>query len=150
DEPPGSKKQSGGVTGPEGGEVRVTVTSRGEVSRGEVQLLKPGKRLIPPHEQTEHKWFTDSPPAGAMADGTWQTKRVGGQDAHTEPAAEGTHAHWFHADPSGHPVREGDCLFTYVHVSAEQRPRGLLLKWHDGKNWDHGAFWGDDVFALEG
>ena len=118
DEPPGGKKQTTGVIGPEGGEVRVTVDSRGEITRGEVQLLKPGKRLIPLHEQSEHKWFTDAPPTGATPDGTWQTKRVGGQDAHTEPAAEGAHAHWFSADPTGHLVREGDYLFAFKKSAA--------------------------------
>ena len=133
------------VTGPEGGAVEVTVRARGEVARGEVQLLVRGKRRLAVHEQTELPWFDGKLPAGTEKDGTWQWQEVDERNAHTEPPAIGSHGHWFWGAPVGHAVAAGDDLFAYVHVSRKDPPQTILLQWHDGNGWEHGAFWGADL-----
>jgi hypothetical protein len=132
------------VTGPEGGEVEVRVEAQGQVAAGEVQLLRPAVRRIPREQQAERTWFEDKVPFGATADGTWNWERRDSRPVHTEPLAIGTHGHWFQGDPIGHPINNGDILFTYVKVSGQHPPETILLQWFDGESWEHGAYWGAD------
>jgi hypothetical protein len=62
--------------------------------------------------------------------------------AHTEPAAIGLHSHWFDGDPAGLTVQPGDTLFANVWVPPGQEPDTIMLQWHDGEGWEHGATWG--------
>jgi hypothetical protein len=130
------------VTGPEGGEVEVRVEARGQIADGAIQMLKPAMRPIPRHEQTERVWFEDKIPFGATTEGTWQWEPHDGRPSHTEPVALGTHRHWFSAAPSGHVVGSNDILFAYVFIPAQTAPETIMLQWHDGDSWEHGAFWG--------
>jgi hypothetical protein len=132
------------VTGPEGGEVELRVEARGQVATGAIQLLKPALRPIARKDQSERVWFEDKAPFGATAEGTWERRRHEGRAIHTEPPAIGTHRHWFQGDPVGHTVENGDVLFAYVYLSAHQPPETILLQWHDGESWAHGACWGAD------
>jgi hypothetical protein len=130
------------VTGPEGGEVEVLVQAQGQVAAGEVQLLKPGVKPIPAHAQVEHPWFEDKLPFGVSTEGNWTWERRQSNPVHTEPVALGTHGHWFQGDPVGHPVAPGDVLYTYVYLDPQHTPETLLVQWHDGDGWEHGAYWG--------
>src|SRR5260370_12285721 len=94
-EPRVSPPQAPEVTGTEGGEVEVIVRTQGEIARGAVQLMVRGKRLLKPHEQTERVWFDGKLPEKANKDGTWEWQEVDERSAHTEPAALGSHGHWF-------------------------------------------------------
>jgi hypothetical protein len=132
------------VTGPEGGKVEVTVQGAGDVAVAEVQLLEPALRPIPREKQQERAWFEDKLPVGAGRGGTWSWQTVDKRLVHTEPAALGTHAHWFHNDPVGVAVGKGDVLFAYVKLPADQKPEAVMLEWHDGDGWEHRAFWGAD------
>jgi hypothetical protein len=132
------------VTGPEGGEVEVVVQAQGQVASGEVQLLKPGIKPIPAHAQVEHPWFEDKLPFGASQEGNWSWERRQNNHVHTEPVALGTHGHWFQGDPVGHPVAPGDVLYAYAWIDPQHPPETLLVQWHDGEGWEHGAYWGAD------
>ncbi len=140
-EPRPNPAQTTEVAGPEGGEVEVIVRSHGEVARGEVQLLKPGTRQIPPKEQVERVWFDDKPPTGAGAEGTWEQVRQGGQLGH------GPQSHWFQGDPIGQIVQSGDHLFAYVYLPKSGAAKAVFLQWDTGDStWSGGAFWGEDLF----
>jgi hypothetical protein len=132
------------VTGPEGGEVEVRVQAQGQVATGEVQLLRPAVKLIPAHAQVEHAYFEDKLPFGVSAEGNWTWERRQNRQVHTEPVALGTHGHWFQGDPVGQAVTAGDVLFAYVYVDPQHPPETLMVQWHDGDGWEHGAYWGAD------
>lgn len=132
------------VIGPEGGEVEVRVEARGQVAEGDIQMLRPALRSIPRQDQEERVWFEDKVPFGATAGGTWNWVRREGRSAHTEPTAIGTHRHWFQDAPSGHVVGNNDILFAYVFIPAKDAPEAIMLQWHDGESWEHGASWGAD------
>jgi hypothetical protein len=148
-EPHPTPPQVAQVTGPEGvkddpGEVEVVVTAQGDVDRGEIQLLKPAVQAIPRERQTERAWVEDKIPFGAAADGTWEWEKRDRRMVHTEPVDIGTHRHWFEGDPVGHTVNKGDLLFAYVFIPADHPPETIMLQWHDGQGWEHGAYWGAD------
>jgi hypothetical protein len=149
-EPRPTPPQATRVTGPEGGEVEVTVCAEGQVAAGEVQLLTHGQRQIPAEEQVERVWVADKPPAGATPEGTWAAESRSGRAAHTEPPAVGPHGHWFQGDPAGHAVTPGDILFAYAYLSPSALPESILLEWNDGDGWEHRAYWGQDLFRLQG
>jgi hypothetical protein len=141
--------QSGDVTGPEGSDVEVVVQAEGDVQEGEVQILKPGTRRVEVKDRSERVWFEDRLPAGAQIEGTWEwDAQTFQRPAHTEPAALGTHGHWFHGATTGFPVQPGEDLFTYVYVVPGHEPEALMLQWHDGDHWEHRAYWGDDKINL--
>jgi hypothetical protein len=137
------------VTGPEGSEVEVIVQSEGQVAEGEVQILEPRRRNPAIKERPDRLWFDDRLPPGAQTDGTWQWDgEKHGRLTHTEPAALGTHGHWFQDTPAGFPVAKGETLFTYVFLVPEQKPEALMVQWHDGTGWEHRAYWGADVLHI--
>jgi hypothetical protein len=145
-EPRRNSPQTTEVTGPEGSQVEVIVRSQGEVAAGDVQLLLPGKRTLPEAEQIERVWLTEKPPSNATAGGTWnEEEKHAGRPAHTEPSAPANHRHFFQGDPAGHVVQAGDHLFAWVYLSRKDAPRTIMLQWHDGDGWEHGAFWGEDL-----
>jgi hypothetical protein len=45
-------------------------------------------------------------------------------------------------------VAPGDVLFAWVLVDPCNPPRELLLQFHDGANWDHRAYFGNDLLAA--
>jgi hypothetical protein len=143
-EPHPTPPQAVEVTGPEGGEIELRVEARGQVAEGEIQLLRPAMRPIARPNQVERVWFEDKLPFGATTEGAWSWERRDGRPVHTEPQAIGTHRHWFQGDPVGHVVGAGDILFVYVRVSEQHPPETIMLQWHDGEGWEHGAYWGAD------
>ena len=130
------------VVGPEGGEVEVVVAAEGQPAAGDVQLLAPGTRRVPPEEQAERAYVEDRPPVGASVEGFWNTQTAAQQTGHTEPPAVGLHGHWFQGDPTGQAVAAGDVLFAHVYLPAAHRPEAVVLEWHDGDGWEHRAVWG--------
>jgi hypothetical protein len=143
---------------PEGGSIEVVVAAKGDVASGEVQLLRRATQRIPEHRHKERAWFPASSsargeqlrlPVGAQAELTWNWEEHQKQIVHTEPAALGTHRHLFHSDPTGFVVGTGDVLYAYVSIDSDPKnaPAEILLQWHDGKSWDHGAYWGPNVIA---
>lgn len=45
-------------------------------------------------------------------------------------------------------VAPGDLLFAWVLLDPCNPPRELLLQFHDGANWDHRAYFGEDLLAA--
>ena len=144
-EPLVGSTQTADVTGPEGSAVEVVVTAEGDVAEGEIQWVKAGMRREETKQIREKVWFADKLPAGAAVEGTWHwDAETHGRPAHTEPAAAGTHQHWFSSASEGLAVQPGESLFAYVFIEPEKKPETIMLQWHDGQDWEHRAFWGKD------
>ncbi len=131
--------QVANVSGPAGSTVEVIVQAKdNDVKEAEIQFL-------------DRVWFDDKLPAGAQMEGSWSwDRKFHGKIAHTEPAADGTHQHWFQSATQGFVVQSGESLFAYVYLVPEHLPEAIMLQWHDGTDWEHRAYWGADAIKLHG
>ncbi|HJT33988.1 MAG TPA: hypothetical protein VJ783_18225 [Pirellulales bacterium] len=137
------------VTGPETSAVELHVKSEGDVAEAEIQLLEVAWEKSPVAERDERVWFETKIPEGAVAEGNWQWDNEKLKcPAHTEPPAAGVHGHRFHTAPVGFQIEPGEYLFTWVYIVPDQRPETIMLEWHDGQNWEHRAYWGDDKIGV--
>ena len=137
------------VTGPETSAVELQVKSEGDVAEAEIQLLEVAWEKADVSERDERIWFESKIPEGAVAEGNWQWDNEKLKcPAHTEPPAGGVHGHRFHTAPVGFQVEPGESLFAWVYLPPDQRPETLMLEWHDGQNWEHRAYWGDDKIGV--
>lgn len=133
------------VTGPETSGVEVRVESEGDVAEGEIQLLDVAWEPVAVTDRSERVWFERKVPEGAVSEGNWQWDAEKYQrPTHSEPPAAGVHGHRFHTAPVGFQVEPGEYLFAWVYIAPEQKPETIMLEWHDGQNWEHRAYWGDD------
>jgi mono/diheme cytochrome c family protein len=106
----------------------------------------------------EEVWLDDDLPPGAKASGTggadawkWITKSEGpvfsGERAHTQ-TGEGKQLQHYSIGATK-PLRVGpdDILFTYVYLDPKTPPREIMMQWNNG-DWEHRAFWGDDLIQY--
>lgn len=137
------------VTGPETSAVELQVKTEGDVAEAEIQLLEVAWEKAAATERDERVWFETKLPEGAVAEGNWQWDNDKLKcPAHTEPPAAGVHGHRFHTAPVAFQVEPGEHLFTWVYLVPDQRPETIMLEWHDGQNWEHRAYWGDDKIGV--
>jgi hypothetical protein len=149
-EPRYGPPQLADVTGPLGSTVEVEVQSQGAVAHGEIQLLQTRPVRVPLLQRPERIWFQERLPRGAKKEGRWDWDfRLLARPAHTEPAASGVHGHGFTGARVPLVVRPGEFLFALVYIDPKARPEAIMLSWHDDKDWEHRAYWGDDRF-IEG
>lgn len=147
-EPRFSRAQTADVSGPIESTVKVTVQVEGDASEGEIELLQRQSKLVEVLDRPERVWFRDEMPSGAKPHGTWEyDEELIGSRAHSDPAAGEQHNHGFEAAPIGFEVRPRQSLFVEVYLQPEQMPETVMLKFHDGTNWEHRAFWGEDKIA---
>ncbi|MEX2559650.1 MAG: hypothetical protein WD403_07030, partial [Pirellulales bacterium] len=149
-----ASRQSIDVTGPEDSQVELRVGVEGQAVEGEIQILESRQESVPVSERGERVWFVDKIPAGAVPEGNWQWERKrwdadeSERHTHGEPPAAGVHGHLFHSARIPFEVRPGEHLFAYVYVPADQLPETIMLQWHDGQNWEHRAYWGQDKIGV--
>ena len=137
------------VTGPESSEVEVQIASLGDVAEGEIQLLDVAWKPIAADDRQERVWFESKVPEGAVSEGNWQWEaEKHGRLAHTEPPAAGVHSHVFHTARVGFRVEPEEWLYAWVYIPPEAKPESILLQWHDGQNWEHRAYWGEDKIGV--
>jgi uncharacterized repeat protein (TIGR01451 family) len=112
----------------------------------------------------EFIWFDDALPTGAVkrgdSDGDWYWVEANpgafsGTKSHQSKNVaqlEVAHQHYFDSATAKLPVNAGDKLFTYVFLDVNSMPREIMLQWHDGNNWEHRAYWGQNNigFGIEG
>lgn len=147
-EPRVGPPQAADVTGPEGSAVEVVVRAGGSVAEGEIQLLGSRPKQAAVVDRPERTWFQERLPDGAAPEGRWDWDfRLLGRPSHTEPPAAGVHGHRFANAAAPFQVRSGENLFALVYIHPNQKPDAIQLSWHDGKDWEHRAFWGDDKFT---
>ncbi len=84
--------------------------------------------------------------AGSLAEGAFNDQQKAATDelAKVETLLKGVHGHLLYSAPLGFEVRPGESLFAYVQIKPGEEPESIMLKWHDGENWEHRAFWGAD------
>jgi hypothetical protein len=135
--------------GPVGSEVEVVVDVAGQAVSGEIQLLAPVTKMRPVADRRERVWFDGKIPDGARAEGNWQWDyALKFRAAHTDPAVAGQHGHGFQGAPAAFEIRPDDVICTYVFVVPGQEPEEIMLQFHDGKDWEHRAFWGADKIQV--
>jgi hypothetical protein len=145
--------QAAEIAGPEGtpddpSYVEVVVQADGDVTEGEVQILRSETRKVPVKDRSERVWFDKELPAGAQPGVVWNWNHgafVQRSHTHTEPPATGEHGHWFAGLPAGFQVQPGEHLFAYVYLMPDHLPKTIMLEWHDGAGWEHRAYWGEDL-----
>lgn len=103
-------------------------------------------------QRKDFVWIEDELPESAKAsdaDGGWQfVSGVGyptykGVKSHRR-SAKGSEQHFFTEAKSKLVIGSGDTLFTYVYIDPINPPKSIMLQFH-GKDWEHRAFWGEDV-----
>jgi hypothetical protein len=76
----------------------------------------------------------------------WGPPPVGG--GHRSTLAAGQHQHYFSSATATFGAG-GQDLFCWVCLDPDHPPRTLMLQWHvAGGNFEHRAFWGEDLIAL--
>jgi len=144
-EPKLGPAQSPDVTGPRDSTVEVTVDVQGDASEGEIELLEQRVTMVEVQDRRERVWFTDEIPSGAKKQGDWQIdETLIGSRGHTDPPKGDAHLHGFEGAPIPFELLAGESLFAYIYLDPNQMPESVMLKFHDGKNWEHRAFWGAD------
>ena len=137
------------VTGPETSEVEVQISSEGDVAEGEIQLVDVKWEPVPVADREERVWFESKVPDGAVSEGNWQwDAEKHARPTHSEPPAGGVHSHLFHTARVGFQVEPNEWLFAWVYVVPDQKPEAIMLQWHDGQNWEHRAYWGEDKIGV--
>lgn len=137
--------QSLDVTGPRESTVEVRLDVEGDASEGEIVLLEQQTRAIAVTERPERVWFRDEMPAGAAKQGDWLWDETAIKArAHTDAAKADGHGHGFERAPTSFVVQPEESLFAYVYIPPDQVPETIMLKFHDGSNWEHRAYWGAD------
>lgn len=129
-----------------------------------VSIFVASSGALPPHllvfdgpvTASETVWFDDALPAGAVArttggdSWTWVTDNpVSGTKAFQTILSPDLHEQFFAwAQPL--TLAAGDRLFAWVFLAdtGPQRPRELMLSWFDGGNWEHRAYWGENLIAF--
>jgi hypothetical protein len=104
------------------------------------------------HERGDYVWIEDELPPRAKAsdaDGGWQFVSGSGYPTYKgnkshRRSANGSEQHFFTEAKSELLIGNGDTLFTYVYLDPIKPPKSIMLQFH-GKDWEHRAFWGDDL-----
>ena len=79
----------------------------------------------------------------------WGPPPPGG--GHRSALIAGLHQHFFDGATTAPPfsARAGEKLFVWVCLDPDNPPRSLMLQWHvQGGDWNHRAWWGEDLIAL--
>ncbi len=147
-EPKIGPPQAADVSGPAGSTVEVKIESHGNVAAGEIQLLAARPTRIVVSDRSERIWFQERLPDGASPEGRWDWDfRLLARPAHTEPGSAGVHGHRFQNAHVAFDVRPNENLFAMVYIAEKAKPEAVMLSWHDGRDWEHRAYWGEDRFS---
>ena len=148
-EPPAGPPGIPDVTGPEGSAVEVVATATGDVAVGEIQWLDTQAKSVEVTERPERVWqLLEFIPQGIGQEGNWQwDHKLRAKPAHHDGAGEGHRSHRLVNAPAGFTAAPTDMLFAYVYIPPDQKPAALMLEWHDGRDWEHRAYWGEDKFG---
>ena len=91
-------------------------------------------------------WNHDQDAIDAETLAPWGPPPAGG--GHRSGLAAGLHQHLFEAATAPLEIA-ADPLFCWVYLDPDTPPRTLMLQWHAaGGDWEHRAYWGDNLIAL--
>ncbi len=112
-------------------------------------MIKPPEDIV---------WIDDDTPAGAQLQGDgagWQWGQAPQQPVQSgkrsmKRTGPGLHQHYFTGAQKPLLIRSAaDRLFAYVYLDPKNPPKAVMLQFNDG-NWEHRAYWGEDVCFLAG
>ncbi|MFP6763873.1 MAG: PSD1 and planctomycete cytochrome C domain-containing protein, partial [Planctomycetaceae bacterium] len=106
----------------------------------------------------ERIWIDDDLPPGAQAlgNGSGAQKFVFvSKPAHpvfsgrrsSMRISQGRGQHLIQNTQPGLAINRAARLFTYVYLDPENPPQQLMLQWHDGRSWEHRAYWGGNLIG---
>ncbi|HNQ03536.1 MAG TPA: hypothetical protein PKH69_02885 [Thiobacillaceae bacterium] len=93
-------------------------------------------------------WRDDSLALEAETLSPWGEPPPGG--GHRGTLMGGVHQHFFDGAREPFVVNAGESLFAWVYLDPDHPPRALMLQWHSGGNWEHRAYWGEDLIPFGG
>ena len=77
----------------------------------------------------------------------WGPPPAGG--GHRSALRAGAHQHYFDSATETLVPAAGESLYVWAYLDADQPPRTLMLQWHlAGGDWEHRAYWGEDLLPL--
>jgi hypothetical protein len=99
-------------------------------------------------------WVEDGLPAGAIAAAVndawnWISSNpapFSGSLAHQSNIFPDLHQHYFDSATNTLNVNAGDMMVAYVYLDPANPPSELMLQWNDG-NWEHRAYWGQNLIG---
>jgi len=74
----------------------------------------------------------------------WGPPPAGG--GHRSSVNAGEHQHYFRGATETLKVAAGDRLYCWVHLDPDNPPSTLMFQWLSG-NWEHRAYWGDNLIG---
>jgi hypothetical protein len=117
------------------------------VDYAEVDPMKPVETPAP----REIVWIDDALPKGAQPGGgkAWDFVAAPQYPVHSggkslRNSFKGLGQHYFEKAQPGLKIGEGDKLFAHVFLDPKALPKTIMLQFNDG-NWEHRAFWGEDL-----
>lgn len=75
----------------------------------------------------------------------WGEPPPGG--GHRSALRSGLHQHFFDGAAPPFTIQTDESVFAWVCLDPEHPPRTLMLQWHSGGNWEHRAYWGEDLIG---
>ena len=104
-----------------------------------------------PAEPSDFVWIDDAAPDGAKLEGNtpWNFVDASEHPVHhgekaTYRQANGLSQHFFTGASQTLTIGQGDRLFAYVYLDADNPPKEIMLQFNDGSSWDHRAYWGEN------
>jgi hypothetical protein len=103
-------------------------------------------------------WMEGNIPVGASPSAmggdawTWNSNpspsSPSGLRVHQSAPNAGYHEHSFNFAWYPLAIATGDSIFVYVLLDPARPPREIILSWCDGSNWEHRAYWGENVVGF--
>ena len=136
------------MTGPRGAPSRWWSQAEGNVAEGEIQLLDSRSKLVEVHDRPERIWFQEQLPdgAGRRGTGTGTSACSPARRTPSRPPRASTATSSI-ARRSRSTSGRGKTCSPRLHQARDQKPEAIMLSWHDGKDWEHRAYWGEDKFT---
>ena len=109
--------------------------------RNEVALLG---RVLSGQPQTVEAWNDDAQAVETETLSPWGPPPAGG--GHRSTLRAGAHQHYFDSATETLTPAAAESLYLWTYLDADDPPRTLMLQWHiAGGDWEHRAFWGEDL-----
>lgn len=76
------------------------------------------------------------------------TAPFAGSSSHQSSIFAARHEHTFANATQPLVVNAGDVLITYIFIDPANPVREVMLQWNGGGNWEHRAYWGENLINL--